>query len=53
MGTILSLKIIFRVKSIETQEKLENVKDMARKSCPVGAIIDKANIPSVMTLEKI
>lgn len=53
MGTILSLKSIIRVKSIETQEKLEKIMDMVIKSCPVGAIIEKANIPSLMSLEKV
>jgi len=53
MGTILSLKTFIRVKSIETQEELEKIKNMVIKSCPVGAIIEKANIPSVMILEKV
>lgn len=51
MGTIISLLTIVTVKSEASPEKLERILERVIKSCPVGTIFEKANIPNKMILK--
>lgn len=53
MGSLISLSTVVSVKSEATKEKLEKILELVKKSCPVGTIFEKANIPSIMKLYKI
>ncbi|MHA1228115.1 MAG: OsmC family protein [Candidatus Hodarchaeales archaeon] len=53
MGSIVNIRSQVNVRSSANKDKLSKILEMVIKSCPVGTILEKANIPVEIQLNKL
>ncbi|MHA1974248.1 MAG: OsmC family protein [Candidatus Hodarchaeales archaeon] len=52
-GSIVNVRCKINVKSSADEEKLNKILNIVIKSCPAGTILEKANIPVKIQLDKV